>query len=136
MVHTTIERIAGKLFTVVWHHKPTVCGTLGLRNTQLKDGSVNVFLEADCINHVATALPAVSLYPETSDIRLLARYMAEGIFIVWKWGGDAEGEWESVHNAVMHHQDGVELLGSGDVSVAYAINGETGEGVQIAIERN
>lgn len=75
----TIESINGKLYTVVWYVTPLTCGTLGKRFSLLNDGCLAVFGEAECMSHIATALPALPRYPKPEDARLLHQYAAYGL---------------------------------------------------------
>lgn len=88
--------------------------------------------ESDCRN-VLIILPALPRNPKPEDARMLYRYMAEGIDIIWKWGGEIEDDWESITCGLLHNQDGIDLIGDGAVPIAYAINSETGERVEVAI---
>lgn len=78
---TSMETINGKLFTIVWHGDNSGKSTLGRRIVALSGGVFAVFKDADCLDHIATALPALPRHPKPEDAKLLYRYMSEGIAI-------------------------------------------------------
>jgi hypothetical protein len=84
---TTIEEIAGKKYTVVWHGSHTsffdedhhaFCDWIDLNN------GVVVYLSNN--EHIATALPALPRKPKPEDARLLHLYAAHGITPMGKRG--------------------------------------------------
>lgn len=126
VMKTTIEEINGKPMTVVWHnprehksrhfsHMDLDCYVYNLAN-----GDV-IYTSATDSAHIATALPPLPRKPKPEDARLLYRYMAEGIEPHDKCG-----------NAKMQQDYGNAWFTKHEIT--HAINSETGERVEIAIE--
>lgn len=75
----TIEQIEGRPHTVVWHGYTPKGGVLGRRFTTLFGGIYAVFMDSDCLDHIATALPPLPRNPKPKDAPRLHLYAAHGI---------------------------------------------------------
>lgn len=80
---TSIETINGKLCTIVWHGYNPIKNTIGRRFATLHGGTFAVFKDADCLDHIATAIPALPRNPKPKDAPLLYRYASEGLMVWW-----------------------------------------------------
>jgi|GEM_PF-5095442 len=97
----TIGHISGKDYTIVWHAKPV--NILGRRFTTLANGTLALFKDANCLDHIATALPALPRFPANDEatVRLLRLYAAHGVIPVLTYstgnidGRTAEAEYMS-----------------------------------------
>lgn len=125
----TIETIQGKPYTVVWYKDvETSSALLGRRLVELSNGCLGVFHDANCLNLLATALPALPRKPKPEDARLIYRYMAEGLH---PWGTGRDG-------AIYPNGLGPEGLislskrNTKAAEITHAICSETGERVEIA----
>jgi hypothetical protein len=76
---TSVETINGKAYTIIWYGNNPIKNTLGRRFAKLSGGVFAIFRDADCLDHIATALPALRRYPKPEDAKWLYQYMAEGI---------------------------------------------------------
>jgi hypothetical protein len=81
----TKEKINGVEHNLVWHEETKDKNLLGRRFAKLSGGALAFFKDANCLHHIATALPPLPRYPKPSDAALLYRYVAEGITPVFKW---------------------------------------------------
>ncbi len=120
---TSIETINGKLYTVIWHVQASSESILGRRFVTLHNGSLGIFAEADCLNLMATALPALKRIPTQEDIKLYLRYESEGLEIYMKDAILGECRW-------LNYQ---EVLINKDSSILYAEDNK-GNRVEIAIK--
>jgi len=78
----TIEEIYGVNHTVVFHRDCPKYNIRDRRVTCLKDGSICFFVDAECMTHVATALPPLPRHPRTiNDARLMELYKSHGLRI-------------------------------------------------------
>lgn len=129
-MEVTIEQIEGKPHTVVWHSPILKCETLGRRFANLRNNTLAIFRDADCLEHIATALPALPRYPQshpdstrrhprnTEEMdRLKALYRAHGLLVIG---------YEKNHGGGLRY---IQELGE----IAHAIDSATGERVSIAI---
>jgi hypothetical protein len=75
----TTEKINGVPHTVVWHVDYPPSGTLGRRYTDMVSGVKEFFEDANCLRHIATALPPIPRFPQPDDAALLYRYCSDGV---------------------------------------------------------
>lgn len=73
---TTIENINGKQYTMIHHTRHSA---LGRRFAPLNNGVLEFFKDADCTQHVATALPPLPRHPTKENVALLHLYAAHGV---------------------------------------------------------
>ena len=119
---TTIEEINGKLCTVVWHNGFDRNSIWNWKEYISNYDGMCEYL--DCGHQMAcTALPALPKHPKPEDARLLYRYMAEGIEIMLKSSAGYQ-----LADVVIADEDLAYAW-----EVAHAINSETGERVEVAI---
>ncbi len=122
----TIETIAGKQCTVIWHDtKPRrFSGDWRVLNC----GSIVLYSPTNRSHHIATALPALPSKPKPSDAPLLYRYMAEGLDLRGIEMRPDSGGWKDPRKI-----KGVRiLLSKYPVKITHAIDSETGKRVNIA----
>jgi hypothetical protein len=132
---TTTENINGELMTVVWH-SPTIKSVIGRRFVRLESGVKEFFAGADCLHHIATALPALSRNPKPEDAaemealtRLFSEYRAKGLMpqaSINTIGRDG-GFFMRISPFRMLNE-------TCDAEITHAINTKTGERVEIAIK--
>lgn len=130
----TIEEIDGQKMTVVWRDDPASmfwddAYFIGVDELGCRSG----FSEKGDLQY--TAIPALPRKPEPEDARLLYRYMAEGIEVVYSYK-DHCGEACAISAA--SNLDSLEWCVSKQyrIELKHAINSETGERVEIAIKEN
>lgn len=75
----SVETINGKPMTVVKHDIDYA--TLGRRFVRLSNGVIAIFKDADCLHHIATALPPLPRHPTEKDASLLYLYASHGLYV-------------------------------------------------------
>lgn len=112
---TSIEKIKGKRYTVVWH-SPKVDEYVPERLV----GGCIIYISETC-EHIATALPALPRHPKPEDAQLLYRYMAEGV--------------EPWLCYMSEYYDISAVVDSIDVEITHATDTK-GNKIEVAIEEN
>lgn len=91
----SVEEINGRQVTVIWHEESQHT-TLGRRFVTLDSGVLEVFKDANCLEHIATALPPLPRKPTKGDAALLHLYAANNLMPVMTYdNGNTTGALKS-----------------------------------------